>query len=317
MKQFFEQYGGVALGILALFVLIAMITPVGNIVKTSLQSTVQTFSAQINAQTDSALERSTQAQNSALSGIAGSTGGSLSSTYTLSFESNGGTTASNVTVSNVPDSLPVVTRTGFDFAGWYTDSSLTNQVISQSELTEDTTLYAKWNIVTYDISYNLDGGSASTLKTDYTIADSSYVLPTPTKNGSTFKGWYDNASFTGSPVTTLGAGSYGDKTYYAKWKENLVLAAPTISISGTTLTIEPVANATTYEVYVNDVLVLETSETSVDLSSYRGSASKNVKVRAKADDEGQEVTSEYSTSVVLRAVSSGGGNRQHTGGGNG
>lgn len=52
MKQFFEQYGGVALGILALLVLIAMITPVGNIIKTSLQGTVQTFSSGIESQTD-------------------------------------------------------------------------------------------------------------------------------------------------------------------------------------------------------------------------------------------------------------------------
>ena len=50
MKQFFEQYGGIALGILALLVLIAMITPVGNIIKTSLQGTVDTFSTRIDEQ---------------------------------------------------------------------------------------------------------------------------------------------------------------------------------------------------------------------------------------------------------------------------
>lgn len=52
MKQFFEQYGVVALGILALLVLIAMITPVGNIIKTSLQGTTETFSTKIESQTD-------------------------------------------------------------------------------------------------------------------------------------------------------------------------------------------------------------------------------------------------------------------------
>lgn len=52
MKQFFENYGAVALGILAFLVLIAMITPVGNIIKTSLQGTVQTFSSGIKSQTD-------------------------------------------------------------------------------------------------------------------------------------------------------------------------------------------------------------------------------------------------------------------------
>lgn len=57
MKHFFEQYGGVALGILALLVLIAMITPVGNIIKTGLQGTVQTFSTKIDNQTDTMTEQ--------------------------------------------------------------------------------------------------------------------------------------------------------------------------------------------------------------------------------------------------------------------
>lgn len=56
MKQFFEQYGGVALGILALLVLIAMITPVGNIIKTSLQGTVHKFSTSINSQLEDDLK---------------------------------------------------------------------------------------------------------------------------------------------------------------------------------------------------------------------------------------------------------------------
>ena len=56
MKQFFEQYGGIALGILALLVLIAMITPMGNIIKTSLQGTVDTFSTKINNQTGTMAE---------------------------------------------------------------------------------------------------------------------------------------------------------------------------------------------------------------------------------------------------------------------
>lgn len=61
MKKFFEQYGGVALGILALLVLIAMITPVGNIIKTSLQGTVETFSFGIEKQTDTMTEQMSNA----------------------------------------------------------------------------------------------------------------------------------------------------------------------------------------------------------------------------------------------------------------
>ena len=65
MKQFFESYGGVALGILALLVLIAMITPVGNIIKTSLQGTAHKFSTSINSQTDDAFDAMQKIQESA------------------------------------------------------------------------------------------------------------------------------------------------------------------------------------------------------------------------------------------------------------
>lgn len=44
MKQFFEEYGGVALGILAVLVLIAMVSPIGTAIKTSLTGVTNSFS---------------------------------------------------------------------------------------------------------------------------------------------------------------------------------------------------------------------------------------------------------------------------------
>ena len=66
MKQFFKQYGGVALGILAVLVLIAMITPVGNIIKTSLQGTATKFSSSMHEQLDGAMNATASAQNNTL-----------------------------------------------------------------------------------------------------------------------------------------------------------------------------------------------------------------------------------------------------------
>ena len=45
-----------------------------------------------------------------------------------------------------------------------------------------------------------------------------YVLPTPTKTGYEFVGWYDNAEGTGEAMTVLPAGWVG--TLYAIWKES-------------------------------------------------------------------------------------------------
>lgn len=322
MKQFFEQYGAVALGVLALIVLIAMITPVGNIIKTSLQGTVETFSTQISAQTDTALERAAYAQGVAsddiilvrngsgsyslsceidnanidryvirandlaegvpasdlyydymskecsvsemkgvihysttkegledlgmsiyhweggtwvlisgdgttkqsdrlpeVTGTVNYNGQAYELKYTLAFNSNGGTSVSSQKVSRIPENMYTPAKTGFTFSGWYTESSLINRAVSGTKLTGDTTVYAGWDLQNYTIAYNLDGGTLSGQKTSYTINDSTYVLPTPAKEGFTFEGWYDNSNFTGTAVTSIPTGTYGNKTYYAKWKQ--------------------------------------------------------------------------------------------------
>lgn len=51
----------------------------------------------------------------------------------------------------------------------------------------------------------------------YTKGTSTITLPTPTKDGYTFVGWYTSSSFSGSAVTTIATGSTGNKTFYAKW----------------------------------------------------------------------------------------------------
>jgi uncharacterized repeat protein (TIGR02543 family) len=45
------------------------------------------------------------------------------------------------------------------------------------------------------------------------------TLPTATRSGYTFEGWYTNADFSGGKVTQITAGSTGNKKYYAKWSQ--------------------------------------------------------------------------------------------------
>lgn len=51
------------------------------------------------------------------------------------------------------------------------------------------------------------------------------VIPAPYKEGFTFDGWYDNAAFTGSKITSIAVGAEGDKTLYAKWIEYIPTCA--------------------------------------------------------------------------------------------
>ncbi len=140
--------------------------------------------------------------------------------YNITYNLNGGTNPSSAPTTYTVNSavtLPTPTKTGYTFNGWYTESTFTNRVTSiASGTTGNKTFYAKWTIINYNITYNLNGGTnPSSAPTTYNVS-ASLTLPTPTKTGYTFEGWYTESTFT-NLVTTINAGTTGNKTYYAKW----------------------------------------------------------------------------------------------------
>lgn len=111
--------------------------------------------------------------------------------------------------------------TGYNFAGWYVDASCTGDAVTSvaTTETEDKTYYAKWTPILYTITYR-DGASTMSglVPTTYTIESADITLPTTaTKDGYEFVAWYANSTFTGSPVTSIPAGTTGNKTFYARW----------------------------------------------------------------------------------------------------
>ena len=80
------------------------------------------------------------------SGGGGGGGGSVTTKYTLSFDTNGGSAIAKVTKekgTTVDLEQYVPTREGYTFAGWYSDEALTQKVTSV-KLNGNTTVYAKW-----------------------------------------------------------------------------------------------------------------------------------------------------------------------------
>ncbi len=73
---------------------------------------------------------------------------------------------------------------------------------------------------TYTVTLHANGGTISSGDvTSYTYGVGT-VLPTADNmayTGHTFNGWYEDSSFSGSPVTAISATDTGDKTFYAKW----------------------------------------------------------------------------------------------------
>ena len=138
-------------------------------------------------------------------------------TYTITYNSNGGSSIPQSSdVTQLPNPLPTPTKSGYTFLGWYYDSSFTNAAVAGDSLSSDVTLYAKWQLNTYTITYNSNGGSSIPQTSDATQLPD--PLPTTTKSGYTFRGWFYDSDFTnevlaGDPLTS-------DVTLYAKWQEN-------------------------------------------------------------------------------------------------
>ncbi len=146
-------------------------------------------------------------------------------TYSVIYKLNGGKNAKNpVTKYNVDS--PVITlknptRKGYEFAGWYTDEFFLSRKVDMipTGSTGSLTLYAKWVIIDYGLTYVLsDGVNDSNNPQTYTVSDT-VSLKAASKHGYVFKGWYSDPKYK-KKVSAIKKGSTGDKTLYAKWQVN-------------------------------------------------------------------------------------------------
>lgn len=142
---------------------------------------------------------------------------------TVTFDSQGGGSTPDKQyiekgkVATEPTSKP--TKDGYTFTGWYTEKDCKNKYDFSTKVEEDKTLYAGWDANQYNITYVLNGGTndssnPSTYRTGDTV-----TFKAPTKENSTFLGWYAKEDFSGNPIGSI-SNRTGNITLYAKWKTN-------------------------------------------------------------------------------------------------
>ena len=150
------------------------------------------------------------------------------------------TTPGTASVNNVtydqpmptPEGLTAPTRTGYTFGGYYIGhngsgtqyytASMTSATNWLEDTESETTLYAKWTANQYTVSFNARGGWPS--PGDITVTyDAEYgTLPTPTRYGFTFDGWYtgetDGTQVESSTIVQI----TDNQTLYAHWNTTTI-----------------------------------------------------------------------------------------------
>ena len=118
--------------------------------------------------------------------------------------------------------LPEVEKDGYTFNGWKNSNGDFVSSDTLYNVPEDTNLYAEWNLITYDIKYNLNGGTLDEAPTNYNVT-SKLNKNQFTKEGYTFIGW--STSIDGdvmfndeSEISNLSSKDKDVITLYAKWE---------------------------------------------------------------------------------------------------
>ena len=141
--------------------------------------------------------------------------------YTVTFNVDGGSVVAsqNITHGQKVTQPANPTKTGHAFSGWFKDSNKTTTFDFATEtIAADTTIYAKWTINNYAVTFNVDGGSVVASQ-NINYGQKVTQPANPTKANHTFGGWFKDSAKTEAfdfATETITANT----TIYAKWTIN-------------------------------------------------------------------------------------------------
>jgi uncharacterized repeat protein (TIGR02543 family) len=140
---------------------------------------------------------------------------------------NGGANTTATYNSGTPLRLPLPSKAGYNFVGWYSESLLTTLIGADGASYSPSgavTLYAKWAGITYTITYSSNGGTGGAVPTAGSYINGGTAYPVVgntgslTKTGYTFSKWNTKPDGSGTDyVATNTYSSAADIVLYAKW----------------------------------------------------------------------------------------------------
>lgn len=145
--------------------------------------------------------------------------------YSISYNLNGGSVSGNPTSYNISTATFILknpTRTGYTFTGWTgSNGSVAQTSVSiSSGSTGNKSYTANWSVNTYTLTFDPNGAFVNPSSKKVQYGQSYGTLPTPSKAGYIFQGWYTSKAG-GTKVdanTKMGA---SNTTIYAHWQQDL------------------------------------------------------------------------------------------------
>ena len=175
-------------------------------------------------------------------------------TYTITFNPQSGTVTPTSAVTGTDGrlaSLPTPTRAEFTFNGWFTAATGGTQVTTATVFTANTTIHARWTALpTYTITFNPQSGTVTPTTAVTGTNGRLTSLPTPTRAGFTFNGWFTTAATGGSQVTTTTVFT-ANATIHARWTAITYTVAFNANGGTGTMTSDNVTHGSNYTIKAN------------------------------------------------------------------
>ena len=200
--------------------------------------------------------------------------------YTVSYDEVGGVEIADTTVVNGQTFAKPADpqKTGHEFLGWYADSEYKVPYSFEQIVTGDVTLYAQWAALNpameeYTVDFDL-GYETDKLADVKTIAGKIYNVPTPTRTGYKFCGWWVSAYENGEKLTykyDADTVFKANTTLFALWEtENLgsKLSAPEVEVGENIIEWNGVTGVSVYKLKVTGPRGFSTIDEDVSGTSF-------------------------------------------------
>ena len=146
-------------------------------------------------------------------------------TYNITYQLNNGTNASGNPsryTYGTAVTLADPTRTGYTFGGWFTNSDFSGTAVTEipADATGDKTFYAKWTANKYTVTFDANEGKVTPENKTVTYDGTYGELPTPTRSGYKFLGWFTDLTGTEKVTADNKVSITAAQTLYAHWSED-------------------------------------------------------------------------------------------------